>query len=239
MNKQVLKCGHTEKDHEKIKCRGIRTKLDRINEEKPLTTKNRWNQLTISLPRIDDKKRWAGYAGITGISKKIAGIIPNSKIYVEPFAGTVKVFQELRKRDKSFAFAILNDTSDFVCDWLSTNFDDARVSITNEDFADCIKNNDSKDTFFLIDQPWNRSLYDQMYSSFNRVSVAAYDNEVIDLCKKIKGKFIITTRKENERMLKSGFNNMLVKSDYVLSGHYPRVLITTNMKLGDLKSAKR
>jgi len=211
------------------KWRGIKTIQKRINEKAPKTIINRLGQKSISLPRIDDKKRWAGYPGLAGTARKIAKMIPSPCIrYVEPFAGTAKVYQEaLKRKDFRIQTTILNDKSQFVCNWLRKEFPSTYVF--NEDFADCIEHWDDELTFFLIDEPWNKSYYLQNFSCFNRKSVKEYDEEIIKLCKNMEGKFIITTRKENQRMLKSGFKNKLVKSEYVVSGKYPEVLITTNV----------
>lgn len=210
--------------------RGIPTTTIKKHEKIAKTIINRLGQKSISLPRIDDKKSWAGYPGIAGVAKKVAKLIPQCKYFIEPFSGTAKVYQQMLKRqDIKIEHYILNDTSSFVYNWLIKEFPDA--TITNEDFTSCIKRWDSPESFFLIDQPWNKSYYKQKFSSFNRKSVNAYDNEVIELCKKMQGKFIITTRKENQRMLKSGFTNKLIKSVYVVSGKYPKVLLTTNLDL--------
>ena len=101
--------------------------------------------------------------------------------------------------------------------------------ITESDFADCIRKYDSKKTIFMIDAPWDKPRYKQPFLNFNRNSIKEYDEEIVKLCKNMKGKFIIASRKENRIFLKSGFKHHLVKSIYVLSGHYPRVLMTTNI----------
>jgi len=205
--------------------RGIQTTTIKKNEKYPITIINRLDQKSISLPRITDDKRFAGYPGQTGVAKKIAVRVPRCKIYVEPFAGAAKVFQELQV--KQFDKAVLNDRAKFVRYWLRKNFPIALV--TNHDFVKCIKQWDSPDTFFNIDPPYFSTFYDQDFSCFDRDSVREYDKEIIELCQKIKAKFIITTRKENKIMLNSGFRNYRLKSIYVLSGHYPRFLVTTNL----------
>src|SRR3990172_9048831 len=180
------------------KWRGIKTKSEKIGEYIPITITNRLGQKSIHLPRIDDKKRWAGYPGLAGTARKIAQMIPSPCItYVEPFAGTAKVYQEALKRKDGFRIqtAVLNDKSNFIRVWLYKEFLSSAF-ISNDDFVDCMKH---------------------------------WDEEFIELCKNMKGKFIITTRKENKTMLKSGFRNKLVKSEYVVSGKYPEVLITTNI----------
>jgi len=214
----------------KVKWRGIPTTQKKKNENEPKTIINRLGQKSISLPRIDDKKRWAGYPALAGTAKQIAAMIPNCTYFVEPFAGTAKVYQELLKRtDVTIKHHILNDTSLFIYKWLIRELPEATV--TNEDFTKCVKRWDSPDTFFLFDPAWHKSYYNQKFSSFNRESVTEYNKEIIEICKKIEGKFIIATRKENPTMLKSGFKTKLIKSEYVVSGKYPQVLLTTNMEL--------
>lgn len=219
-----------------LKWRGIKTNPIPRHEEKFKTITNRFGQKSITLPRIDDEKRWAGYPGNTGISRILAKIIPDCKIYVEPFAGTAKVFQAiLQQNSHHIEKFILNDKSPKVAKWLKKEFKFDDVKITCTDFKHCIKKYDSKDTVFLIDHPWFESYYDQIFSLFDRENVASYDKEVIEICKTIKGKFFITTRKENKRMQKSGFTNFLMKSEYAVSGKYPDVMITTNLPREKLK----
>ena len=210
--------------------RGIRTNPNPRFEDKLKTTVNRFGQVSFSLPRIDDKKRWAGFPGNTGISRKLAKIIPQCDYYVEPFAGTAKVFQEVYKpRDGVAARYILNDKSKPISKWLKNVFDFQNVKVTCSDFKYCIKKYDSPKTVFVLDWPWYRTYYDQIFSIFDRINVAAYDKEILKLCKSIKGIFFITTRIENTRMKKSGFRNLLIQSEYVVCGKLPQVLITTNV----------
>lgn len=213
------------------KHRGIRTNTSRKNEQVPKTIINRLGQKSMSLPRIDDGKRFAGFAGLAGVASKIASMIPTAVVYVEPFAGSAKVYQMYSKLKSYDSFSILNDRAKFVRTWLKREFDSEFNMIESLDFIKCIKKWDSTITFFLIDPPWFKSFYDQPFSYFDRDTVKEYDEQLIDLCKKIKGKFIITTRKENRVMLRSGFDNHLVRSVYVVSGKYPDVMITTNMKI--------
>lgn len=218
--------------------RGIPTITNRKHEKNPKTIHNRFKQLSLSLPRIDDKKRWAGYAGLTGISPRLAKVLPSCVSYIEPFAGTAKVYQELLKiRPLKFRRAFLNDKAVYIYEWLKINFQDAIVS--NQDFTDITKIEDDKKSLMMIDQPWNRGNYDQRFSCFDRDSTYAYDKEVLRICNNLESRFIITTRKENIRMLNSGFNNYLIQSEYVVSGRYPKVLLTTNMELSGLEKAKR
>lgn len=221
----------------KVKWRGIKTTQKKTNESKPKLRINRFNQLTVSLPRIDDKKRWAGSPGLTGISRKLAKIILplDFDFYIEPFAGMARVFQELIKIKEDHSGIVLNDTSKFVYEFLQEHFENKVMLITNQDFVECFKRWDSKKAFFLIDKPWNKNFYNQEFSSFNRESVKAYDEEILKICKSMEGSFIITNRKENVMMLRSPFNNYLMQSEYVVSGHLPLVLLTTNLNLDNVK----
>ena len=218
------------KEDARPKWRGIPTTQTPKNELEPVTIINRLKQKSLSLPRIDDKKRWAGFAGLAGTSRKLAQLIPESLVYVEPFAGTAKPYQELLKiKYKTNAF-ILNDKSKFIYKWLKKEFKEPRTMITNHDFVTCMRKWDTKDSVFVIDFPWYKSYYDQQFASFNRTSVTEYSTEVLELCKKLKGKFFIVTRKENNVMRKAPYNHITIKSEYVVSGHYPEIMVTTNQE---------
>lgn len=207
--------------------RGIPTNPTPRYEIKLKTITNRWGQLSLSLPRIDDKKRWAGFPGNTGISKRLARVIPECRLYCEPFAGTAKVAQELYKLNPCPAEKIcLNEKSPKIFKWLYKNF--PHFAIKNQDFVACVKEFDAVDTVFLFDPPWYKSYYDQIFSTFDRKNVAAYEDEILEICKTIQGKFFITTRIESMRMRNSGYRNLLIKSEYVVAGKYPQVLVTTN-----------
>ena len=241
----------------KSKWRGIQTTQLRKNEKKSKTISNRFNQKSFSLPRIDDKKRWAGYPGNTGISRRLAKHIPDCLYYIEPFAGAAKVYQayiqrrikESKKRKLKEYTAILNDKSKWIFNWLKKELNYG-ILITNADFVQCIKIWDSKKTFFLLDPPWFRTYYDQSFSCFDRKNVQEYDEQLLSLCTgipykkfnlegyKIKGKFIITTRKENKVMLGSKLHKYLIKSEYVVCGKKPYVLLTSNLKLKGLRNVR-
>jgi len=221
----------------KKKWRGIETTNKKKNERKPKTITNRLGQKSISLPRIDDGKRWAGYPGLAGTAKEIASIIEKKMIqfgnYVEPFAGTAKVYQELNKLNEHGLFykAILNDKSPFVHKWLQEQFSNSYCDATNDDFTECInKYAEDEGTLYLIDPPWNKSFYDQKFSWFDRDNTGEYYTEILNLVEGIKGKFIITTREENKFMRNSGYETKIIKSQYVVSGKYPRVMLTTNLE---------
>ncbi len=221
----------------KKKWRGIETTARKINERKAKTITNRLGQKSISLPRIDDGKRWAGYPGLAGTAKEIASIIEKRMIqfgyYVEPFAGTAKVYQELDKLNDYGLFykGILNDKSPFTYKWLQEQFSNSYCDVTNDDFTECIKRYaDEESVLYLIDPPWNKSFYDQKFSWFDRDNTGEYYKEILKAVEDVKGKFIITTREDNRLMLNSGYETKIIKSQYVVSGRYPKVMLTTNLE---------
>ncbi len=219
----------------KKKWRGIETTVKKKNERKPKTITNRLGQKSISLPRIDDGKRWAGYPGLAGTAKEIASIIEKNMIqfgyYIEPFAGTAKVYQELDTDYGLYYKAILNDKSPFIYKWLEEQFSNSYCDITNDDFSDCIKKYANEEgVLYLIDPPWNKSFYDQKFSWFDRDNTGEYYTEILKLMEKVKGKFIITTREDNKFMRNSGYETKIIKSIYVVSGKYPKVMLTTNLE---------
>lgn len=216
------------------KWRGIQTTQKRKNENKGITIINRLGQKSIRLPRIDDTKRWAGYPGLAGTAKKIAKLIPFTQTYVEPFAGTAKVYQEYLKRgDWNYSKVVLNDKSVFVYNWLKKEFPE--VTITKTDFVACMKKYDSKNTMHIIDGPWNKGFYKQGFAHFDRKNVGEYSREILKICENLKGIFIIASRVENQVFAKSEFYHKTIKSIYVLSGHYPKVLLTSNFDLRKIK----
>ena len=223
-----------KKDKFKETHRGIPTTLKKSNTKKARTIKNRFKQISFSLPWINDQKRFAGFPGLTGISRKMVNHVPQCTYYVEPFAGAAKVYQELEKmKPQKFSYAVLNEKSEYIYNWLKENF--SYPVITKTDYTETIETYNFPRTFFLIDPPWFSSFYDQAFSCFDRESVKEYDLEVLKYCNKLIGDFMITTRKENTRMLNSGWNNYLIESEYVVCGKYPKTLITTSLRLEGLE----
>jgi len=197
-------------------------------EDKAITILNRHKQKSISLPRFDEGKRLCGYAGLAGTAKSLSKLIPTCVNYVEPFAGTVKVFQELDVN--KYTYAILNDKSPFIYEWLMREFNDNPMAyIFNVDFIPIIERFNNERTVFLIDAPWNRSFYDQSYSCFDR-KAKEYDEEILKVLEDTRAKFIICSKKGNKRMLNSGYINALITGDYPIFGKLPQTLITTNIE---------
>lgn len=205
------------------------TNPEKRNENEAVTITNRLGQLSISLPRITDDKRLRGYPGLAGTANRIAQLVPSNVYYVEPFAGTAKVFQETSI--SKFMGWYLNDKSKFVYQWLLREFGD-RAHISNLDFNEIFDMfEDRPNASIVIDQPWHKSFYDKEYSCFDRKDVKTYDMEILKRCGKVKGVFLICSDRKNPRMLKSGFNNYLVTGEYMVAGGYTKTLVTTNQNL--------
>lgn len=202
-------------------------------EERAITVLNRYGLKTFSLPRFTEDKRLFGYPGLSGTCRGIVDFINKNMHqfvhYVEPFAGSAKVYQELSKQH--YFYSTLNDKSPFIAEWLKREFDDYTVEVTCEDFVDCTRKriNDIT-TLYVFDAPWNKSFYNQGYSCFDR-KLKEYDEQILELCRKIKGKFIICSKKGNKRMLDSEFTSALITGDYPIFGKLPQTLITTNIEV--------
>jgi len=93
------------------------------------------------------------YPGLFWMSKFIGVYFPKTKYYVEPFSGLARTAKHSRSEIK-----VLNDKSEYANKICRKKFPNS--IITNQDFEECIKKWDSKDTFFLIDPPWRTDFYD-------------------------------------------------------------------------------
>lgn len=125
-----------------------------------------------------------GYPGLTNTSKQICDYIPRCKIFVEPFAGLGRISKRV-KADKY----VLNDLSDYAINFLKNNFKNAQI--TQHDYANCIKDNDSEDTMFFIDPPWIDNVYEKnRLTAYTKPNREIYD-DLEETLPKIKGDWII------------------------------------------------
>lgn len=149
-----------------------------------------------------------GYPGLTHTAKLIVDYIPNSKIYVEPFAGLGRV-AKLINTEKM----VLNDMSDYAFKFLKSKF--KKAFVTQEDFIDCIKRWDSQDTFFFIDPPWRDQMYEFEGGFINR-TIPQYYTELLELMPKINGDWFIcsdnTEGQTKKALSKSGYENIVLES---------------------------
>ena len=154
-----------------------------------------------------------GYPGLALTAHLISNYIPKCKIYCEPFAGLGRTAPFVTADKK-----ILNDKSDHAVKYLKRFFPYATVS--QLDFAECMINNDSKNTFFLIDPPWFKAIYEEKSLPFCDREPVQYYTDILNICKKLKGDWIICSSKEQH-----GLGGMLEKSGY------PQHLVTSGKKI--------
>jgi hypothetical protein len=93
------------------------------------------------------------YPGLFFTASQIGAHFPKCRIYCEPFSGLARTAKYARCE-----IMVLNDMGKYANEYCKKKF--SKAIITHEDFMACIKRWDSKDTFFLIDPPWDNSFYD-------------------------------------------------------------------------------
>lgn len=186
------------------------------------------NQPSLSA-NVWGRKLLGGYAGLKHTANKINKYIPSSKIYVEPFAGLGRTIQLRHKK------IVANDLSSYAVDYLQDSFSlFSEVTITQEDFTDCINRWDSADTFFLIDPPWRYTLYDLNEKAVCDRKPLEYYSQLLDIVSGLSGSWIICSAKDEHEikrsLTKSKWNCKVVQSDKkVIFGKYATTLICSNL----------
>jgi len=176
---------------------------------------------------------FGGYAGLKHTADKINDYIPTSKIYVEAFAGLGRTV-ELR-HDK----IILNDMSDYAVNHLKNEYGEYEhsinfpVTVTQEDFMDCILKHDTEDTFFLIDPPWRFTCYDSHHNAFCDRTPYEYYSQLLEIMPTLKGDWIICSAKDEHEikkiLTKTNYHRTVVKSDKkVIFGKHAQTLLVSN-----------
>ena len=165
-----------------------------------------------------------GYPGLAFTCHQIAEYFPPCKIYVEPFAGLGRT-AKYAKADK----VVLNDMSEFAFNTLKSKFRSAHV--TQKDFLDCILENDTADTFFLIDPPWRRELYDGNDAFIDRHPFEYY-TKLLEVLPQIKANwFVCGDSKERgikKILTESGYPQIIIKSRRTILGKPAQVKIISN-----------
>lgn len=195
------------------------------------TVKNCMGQLTLSLPKIGKGKRLRGYPGVASTAEQIAKMLPISiPTYIEPFAGTAKVYQEYSKISRPES-VILNDKGKYAHAFLKDNFPEAFV--LNADFMEVIKAYDGVSVMFVVDPPWFKHIYDNEYMTFDR-TVNEYYTQIIDYAKsKLSGNMMILGSDKN-KILKDfgenfpGWKSVIVTGKYVIRGGVSKVRVVYN-----------
>lgn len=102
------------------------------------------------------KQVFGGFPGLKFSAPVIAEYVHNCRIYCEPFAGIASVGDYIRPE----FLKVYNDISPEARKILrKKNQFNPYVHISSLDFKACIKQWDAKDTFFLIDPPWEERAY--------------------------------------------------------------------------------
>lgn len=166
-----------------------------------------------------------GYAGLHHTAEQIANYIPLCMTYNEPFAGLGRVAKLVTAEQ-----IILNDRSEYSNVFCKQEFPDA--VITNEDFEDCIKRWDSKDTFFLIDPPWSYRNYRDNPKAFADRNPLAYYKKLFEILPDLKGDWILCCDKDEHEIgkicTKSQYPNLILKTDKKFIWNYIGVMLTSN-----------
>lgn len=179
-------------------------------------------------------EKWlGGYSGLKHTCEQIKQLIPNSKIYCEPFAGLGRTCDETKHEQ-----IILNDLSEHSNKFCKEKYPKAIVE--NMDFKDTIKKYDSEDTFFLIDPPWRDNVYSENDLSVLTMKTRQYYEHLFYMLNSIKGKFIVCTNEHSvgEKVsLKASrfmYNRIRVDSkDGVIFGKRTHTTLYTNLDIGE------
>jgi len=170
-----------------------------------------------------------GYPGLQNTARKIMEYIPASSIYVEPFAGLGRTVEFKHKK------IICNDLSNYAVSYLKSRYGMfSEITITQEDFKDCIKRWDSEETFFLIDPPWRYEMYNGLEKPICDRKPVEYYRILLDIVDDIRGNWIICSdkveREIKKSLTKSKWNCKVVQSDEkVIFGQYASTLICSNL----------
>jgi len=183
------------------------------------------------------------YAGLTYTAKQIGHHFTKSKYYIEPFSGLART----AKYSKS-EIMILNDISEFANKKCKKLFPNA--NITHDDFVECIKKWNFKDSFFLIDPVWRIDYYTfknnfkekfgnynykfkkdwhKETSKTNRKTANQYLKDLEEILPTIKGTYIVTL--ESNKKIKSPHSKLIIHTHSRLFGYKPKTMMFSNKPL--------
>lgn len=135
-----------------------------------------------------------GYPGLKNTAHLIAEYIPKCKIYVEPFAGLGRTVNHI-KADK----VILNDKSPYAFNYLTKHYN---VKTTNFDFEESIRLYDSKNTFFLMDPPWRKNIYQNNDGPVCDRTPYQYYKKIFEIIENLQGNWILCCDKDEHEIRK-------------------------------------
>ena len=135
-----------------------------------------------------------GYPGLTYTSHLVAEFIPKCRRYIEPFAGLGRVAKHVNAD-----FKVLNDKSDFACDYNKKHF---TARITKDDFEKCMLAWNFEDSFYFIDPPWRYNIYENNKGPFCDRKPIKYYERIFELLPIIKGDWILCSDKAEQEINK-------------------------------------
>jgi hypothetical protein len=158
-----------------------------------------------------------GYPGLTHTAKNIAEFIGECDVFCEPFAGLGRVSKHIKAKKY-----VLNDMSDYSINFLKQNFKNA--IITQKDFVDCILENDSKNTTFLIDPPWARKDYADNPNTFCDRGVGEYYKKLVEIVPKLNGRWFVAGRasggsRSTVTVYFKHYQSKIMESERTINGH--------------------
>ena len=170
-----------------------------------------------------------GYPGLEVMAEQIKPFIPESKIYVEVFAGMGRTV-EIEKHNR----IILNDLSDFAVKTLKNKF--PTCTVTQEDYFKVIKEHyKNPNAFLFIDPPWRKNIYKNNENpEFTEDSPIDYYKHILFKLEFAECKWILCVDKDEheigKRVSKSRFENkVLVHPTRTLYGKPFAVRMASNM----------
>ena len=129
-----------------------------------------------------------GFPGQKNTAPVIAEYIPQSRIYCEPFAGVGSVGDLIKPE----FLKVFNDLSPEARRILKKkNQFNPYIHVSNLDFKACLKEWDAKDTFFLIDPPWNKGIYTNNRNTVQDHTVKRYYQVILYELLYIKANWIL------------------------------------------------
>lgn len=129
------------------------------------------------------------YPGLASTAKQISQFIPNCDIYVEPFAGLGRIAKHVKARLK-----ILNDMSDYAYNYNQRFL----AEITKEDFELCISKWDGIKTYFFLDPPWRRQIYQNNEFPFCDRTPKEYYERIYKILLTLEGDWMLCMAKSQK-----------------------------------------
>ena len=164
-----------------------------------------------------------GYPGLKNTAKEIMKYVPICDLYVEPFAGLGRTLDHY-----SAPKIVLNDMSKYAINYLKNKYptNNKNVLITQMDFIKCVKTYDSKNTFFLFDPPWSKSMYSKKLNNdkngieikpFCDKTPSQYYKEIFNILESIKGNWLVCMNHKRSRPSK--YFERIIESKVKIMGY--------------------